>query len=66
MNISAESMASSELMMQQMKLAQDVQTSVLKKALDAEASSAAQLLQAIPQAQLATSGMIGTQINTYA
>ncbi len=66
MNISAESMASSELMMQQMKLAQDVQTSVLKKALDAEAASAAQLLQAIPQVQLATSGMIGTQINTYA
>lgn len=39
---------------------------VLKKALDVEAGSAAQLLQALPQPPLATSGSVGTQINTYA
>ena len=67
MDLSVESLASSGMMQQQMQLAQDVQTSVLKKALDAEASQALQLLQSVPQTpQLATSGMIGTQINTYA
>lgn len=41
---------------------------VLKKALDIQASSAATLLQALPQLQptLATSGSLGTQLNTFA
>ncbi|MFN9471740.1 YjfB family protein [Acidovorax sp.] len=39
---------------------------VLKKALDIQASSAATLLQALPQPPLATSGTLGTQINTFA
>jgi hypothetical protein len=39
---------------------------VLKKALDAQASTAAQLIQALPQPPLATSGPLGTQVNTYA
>lgn len=39
---------------------------VLRKALDAQASTAAQLIQALPQAPLATSGSLGTQVNTYA
>lgn len=39
---------------------------VLKKALDIQATSAATLLQALPQPQLATSGTLGTQINTFA
>ena len=43
-----------------------VAVSVLKKALDQQASSAAQLIQALPQPALATSGSIGTQVNTYA
>ena len=39
---------------------------VLKKALDAQASTAAQLIEALPQPALATSGTVGTQLNTYA
>lgn len=39
---------------------------VLKKALDIQASSAATLLQALPQPPLAPSGTLGTQVNTFA
>lgn len=40
---------------------------VLRKALDAQAAGAAQLLAALPQAPaLATTGPIGRNINTYA
>ena len=41
-------------------------TMVLKKALDSQASSTMQLLSSLPQAQLATSGSVGTQVNTWA
>ena len=40
--------------------------SVLKKALNLQASTAAQLIEALPQPALATSGAIGTQVNRYA
>jgi hypothetical protein len=40
--------------------------SVLKKALNLQASSAAQLIDALPQPALALSGPIGTQVNRYA
>lgn len=47
-----------------------VNISVLKKALDIQAASAATMLdavaQAMPQPALATSGTLGTQINTFA
>lgn len=40
---------------------------VLKKALDMQAVSAATLLQALPQMPpLATSGSVGTKLNTFA
>ena len=40
---------------------------VLKKAIDIQANAAATLIQAIPQVPtLATSGNLGTQLNTYA
>jgi hypothetical protein len=39
---------------------------VSKKALNMQASSAAQLIQALPQPVLAASGSLGTQVNTYA
>lgn len=43
------------------------QVLVLKKALDAQAGAASTLLQALPPAPpLATSGSLGTQVNTYA
>ena len=41
-----------------------VQISVLKKALDSQASGAAQLIEALPQ--LATSGSLGRNVDTYA
>lgn len=40
-----------------------VNVHVLKKALDLQATTAATLLQAIPQPPLATSGSLGTQLN---
>ncbi|MDR6215503.1 YjfB family protein [Paracidovorax wautersii] len=43
-----------------------VNTAVLKKALDIQASTAATLISALPQPQLATSGSLGTQVNTFA
>lgn len=41
-------------------------TSVLKKALDLQASSAATLIESLPPPALATSGALGTQVNTFA
>ncbi|GAA6119442.1 YjfB family protein [Acidovorax sp. FG27] len=46
-----------------------VNVAVLKKALDIQAAGAATLLQSVapaPQPALATSGPLGTQINTFA
>jgi hypothetical protein len=40
--------------------------SVLRKALHLQASSAVQLLESLPQPALATSGSLGTQVNTFA
>ena len=39
---------------------------VLKKALDIQATTAMTLLQALPQAPLATEGSVGTKVNTFA
>lgn len=44
-----------------------VQNTVLRKSLDMQASNAAILLQALPQAPgLATEGSVGTRVNTFA
>lgn len=45
-----------------------INITVLKKALGLQANAAATLLQALPQPQpaLATSGSLGTQLNTFA
>ena len=40
--------------------------SVMKKAMDIHAASALQLIQALPQPALATSGSVGTQLNALA
>ena len=52
------------------KTADAVNVTVLKKALDIQAASAATMLQALPQPPrqpaLATSGSLGTQVNTFA
>ena len=39
---------------------------VLKKAMNQQESSAAELIAALPQPPLATSGSLGTRVNTYA
>jgi hypothetical protein len=39
---------------------------LLKKALDTQTAVAASLIQAIPQPALATEGMVGRNINTFA
>ncbi len=39
---------------------------MLKKALNVQAQGAAALLQALPQPPLATSGPVGTKVNTFA
>ena len=45
---------------------QAVNVSVLKKALNLQATNAATLLQSLPQPALASSGSLGTQVNTFA
>ena len=39
---------------------------VLKKAMNLQAASAAQLIESLPQPALAGSGAVGTKVNTYA
>ncbi|MBK8763098.1 MAG: YjfB family protein [Burkholderiaceae bacterium] len=39
---------------------------MLRKALDLQASSAAQLIESLPRPALASSGTLGTRLNTYA
>lgn len=39
---------------------------VLKKALDMQAASATRLIESLPQPALASSGTLGTKLNTYA
>ena len=64
------SIVSSASAMASAQSADAVNIAVLKKALDIQAASAATMLdavaQAMPQPALATSGTLGTQINTFA
>ena len=39
---------------------------VMKKAMNLQAATAATLLQSLPQPSLATAGSLGTQVNAYA
>lgn len=39
---------------------------MLKKSMDAQSTTAAQLIATLPQPALATAGHLGTQVNTYA
>lgn len=51
----------------QSKTVDAVQTEVLKKSMEVQENAAATLLQALPQPQqLAASGALGTQVNTFA
>ena len=69
MDVSPVAFASAAAEFQQGKVAQSAQILVLKKAMDIEASSAQAMLQALPSTAhlpLATSGNLGTQVNTMA
>jgi hypothetical protein len=69
MNVSttSTSIASASSQVQQGTVAEAAQLLVLKKAMDIEASSALALLQAVPgNLPLATSGNLGTKVNTTA
>lgn len=46
--------------------AESAQIAVIKKSLDLQSANAATLLQSLPQPALATSGSLGTNVNTYA
>ena len=63
MDISLTALVNASTQMQQSQVAQTAQVLVLKKAMDIQATSTLALLQALP---LATSGNLGTQINTRA
>ncbi len=61
MDISPTALVNASTQMQQSQVAQAAQILVLKKAMDIQASGALGLLQALP---LATSGNLGTQVNS--
>lgn len=64
MDVSTNALIDAAVQAQQAGLTQNVQVSVLKKAMDVQASSALALLQAIPaNLPLAESGKLGTQVN---
>ena len=63
MDISPTAVVNATLQMKQSQVAETAQILVLKKAMDIQANGAMALLQALP---LATSGNLGTQINTMA
>jgi hypothetical protein len=52
--------------LQQNQTADAVQVAVLTKSMDMQKNTAATLLQALPQPPLASSGTLGTQVNTFA
>ncbi len=65
-DVSPTAMVSAVAAHKQAQLEQQVQVSVLKTALDAQASGALALLQAMPAVlPLAPSGSLGTQVNLY-
>jgi hypothetical protein len=63
MDISPAAIVNASTQMKQSQVAQATQVLVLKKSMDIQASAALSLLQALP---LATSGNLGTQVNTMA
>ena len=64
MDVSPAALVNAAVAMQQVSTAQDVQLSVLKKAMDVQASAAMALLQGVTgHLPLASSGALGTQVN---
>jgi Putative motility protein len=67
MNIASNSGVSAATAAAQSSTAGAVQIRVLNKALNTQAATAATLIQSLPQPPaLATTGKVGTNVNTYA
>jgi hypothetical protein len=66
MNITSASGAAAAVTAAAGSTAEAAQIAVLKKAQNLQASSAAALIQSLPQPALSTSGSLGTKVNTYA
>lgn len=67
MDSAVNNMVSASMAMQQVQVSQQAQLSVFKQALDGSASQIAALMESVAlDPQLATSGSVGTQINTTA
>ena len=66
----ANSIVSTATAMASAKTSDAVNITMLKKALDMQEATAATMIdamaQSVPQPQLATSGTLGTQLNTFA
>ena len=63
MDVSPAAVVNATLQMKQNQVTETAQVLVLKKALDTQANGVLGLLQTLP---LATSGNLGTQVNTMA
>lgn len=64
MDVSPTALVNAAVQMKQTQAAQEVQLTVMKKAMDLQESAALMLLQAMPgQLPLADSGHLGTQVN---
>ncbi|KUJ87958.1 MAG: hypothetical protein XD36_1639 [Halomonas sp. 54_146] len=67
MDSAVNNMVGASMALQQAQVSQQAQLSVFKQALDGNASQIAALMESVSlEPQLATSGSIGTQINTTA
>ena len=63
---SVSSTVATTMALQQHNQSQDAQASLLKDTLDIQASQMQQLMSSVsPQQALATTGTVGTQINTF-
>jgi hypothetical protein len=67
MDSAVNNMVSASMALQQAQVAQQAQLTVFKDALDGQAAHITALMDSVAQVpQLATSGSVGTQINTTA
>ena len=67
MDVSVSAMVSGAMQMQQARVAQDVQVTMIKKAQNIQTTQATALLQTLPgNLPLATQGTLGTQLNVMA
>lgn len=67
MDTAVNAAVGSALALQQVNQEQQAQSSLLKQSLDGQAAHIEQLMSSVaPSTTLATTGSLGTQINTYA